>query len=45
MIMEKVLEAAEPQLRGKTVRDFTIGLTLMACELDTGDVGVSLRTP
>ena len=41
MLMEKVLEAAKPQLQGKRVRDLTIGLSLMACELDTGDVGVS----
>lgn len=41
MIMEKVLAAARVHLEGKTVRDLVIGVSLIACELDCGDVGVS----
>ena len=41
MIMEKVLAAAKPYLAGKTVRDLVIGITLVGCQLDSGDVGVS----
>jgi uncharacterized protein (DUF4213/DUF364 family) len=41
MIMEKVLAAAEPYLAGKKVCDLVIGLSLIGCQLDNGDVGVS----
>ncbi|NLP36273.1 MAG: DUF364 domain-containing protein, partial [Firmicutes bacterium] len=41
MIMEKVLQAAEPYLAQKTVQDLVIGLSLIGCQLDSGYVGVS----
>ncbi|MDR0311489.1 MAG: hypothetical protein LBJ21_07875, partial [Acidobacteriota bacterium] len=41
MIMEKVLDAARTRLEGRTVRDMAIGVSLIACELDSGDVGIS----
>lgn len=41
MIMGKVLAAAEPYLAGKAVSDLVIGLSLIGCQLDSGDVGVS----
>jgi uncharacterized protein (DUF4213/DUF364 family) len=41
MIMEKVLASAKEYLAGKTVRDLVVGISLTACELDNGDVGVS----
>ena len=41
MIMEKVLGSAQEYLAGKTVRDLVVGISLTACELDNGDVGVS----
>ena len=41
MVMEKVLDAAQTHLDGKTVRDIVAGISLIACELDSGDVGIS----
>lgn len=41
MIMEKVLSAAQAYLEGKTVRDMVVGVSLIACELDGGDIGIS----
>ncbi|NLA12061.1 MAG: DUF364 domain-containing protein [Firmicutes bacterium] len=41
MIMEKVLEKAQPYLEGRTVQDAVIGLSLIAVELDNGSIGVS----
>ena len=41
MIMKKVLSAAQEYLVGKTVRDLVVGISLTACELDSGDIGVS----
>lgn len=41
MIMKTVLAAAEPYLSGKSVRDLVIGVSLIGCQLDNGDVGVS----
>ena len=41
MIMEKVLAAAKPQLAGKAVKDLVVGISLVGCELDSGEVGVS----
>ncbi|MCC6147658.1 MAG: hypothetical protein IT308_08845 [Anaerolineaceae bacterium] len=39
--MDKVLQAAQPFLKDRVIKDFLIGLTLIACELDNGDVGVA----
>lgn len=41
MIMKKVLQAAEPYLVDKTVKDLVIGLSLIGCQLDSGNVGIS----
>ena len=41
MIIEKVLASAREHLAGKTVRDLVVGISLTACELDGGEVGVS----
>jgi len=41
MIMEKVLASAQEYLAGKTVRDLVVGISMTACELDSGEVGVS----
>jgi uncharacterized protein (DUF4213/DUF364 family) len=41
MIMEKVLAAAGPYLEGRTVSDLVIGLSLIGCQLDNGNIGVS----
>jgi uncharacterized protein (DUF4213/DUF364 family) len=41
MIMEKVLAAAKPFLQGRTVSDLVIGLSLIGCQLDNGNIGVS----
>ncbi len=41
MLMDNVLQAAEPYLQDRTIKDFLIGLSLIACELDNGDVGVA----
>lgn len=41
MIMEKVLEKAQPYLEGRTVKDAVIGLSLIVVELDNGFIGVS----
>jgi hypothetical protein len=41
MVIEKVLASAQEYLAGKTVRDLVVGISLTACELDSGDVGVS----
>ncbi len=41
MIMEKVRAAAEPYLSGRSVRDLVVGVSLIGCQLDNGDVGVS----
>ncbi len=41
MIIDKVLEAAAPYLRERTVKDLVIGLALTAVELDNGNIGVS----
>ena len=41
MIMEKVLSSAQEYLAGKTVRDLVVGISMTACELDSGDIGVS----
>lgn len=41
MIIKKVLEAAKPYLEGRTIKDAVIGLSLIAIQLDNGNVGVS----
>ena len=41
MLIEKVLSAATPYLEGRTIKDLVIGLGLISCELDNGDIGVS----
>ena len=41
MIMKRVLKAAQPYLEGRTVRDLVIGISLIAAELDNGNIGVS----
>jgi len=41
MIMEKVLSSAREYLAGKTVRDLVVGISMTACELDSGEIGVS----
>lgn len=41
MIISKVLEAAQPFLEGRTVKDLVVGLSLIAVELDNGNVGLS----
>ena len=40
-IVGRVLEAAAPSLAGKTVEDLVIGISLIACQLSDGSVGVS----
>lgn len=41
MIMKKVLAAAKPYLAQKTISDLVVGLSLMACQLDNNDIGLS----
>ncbi len=41
MIMERVVEAARPLLQGKTLRELVVGVSLTACCLSDGAVGVS----
>lgn len=41
MLTRDVIEAARPYLSGRTVADAVVGLSLMAIQLDNGDVGVS----
>lgn len=41
MLIKKVLEAAKPYLEGKKVNDLVVGLALISCELDSGEVGIS----
>lgn len=41
MILEKIYQLALPKLKGKKIKDVTIGLALMAVELDDGSIGVT----
>ncbi len=41
MLIEKIIEAATPALEKRTIKDLIVGLTLIACELDNGAVGIS----
>lgn len=41
MIMESVLQAAQPHLAGKTVTRAIVGISMIGCQLSDGTVGVS----
>lgn len=41
MMIDKVLTEARPLLEGRKIRDAVIGISLIALELDNGNVGVS----
>lgn len=41
MIIDRILEAAVPYLKGRTVKDLVMGLALIGVELDNGDIGIS----
>ncbi|AOY76281.1 Rossmann-like domain-containing protein [Clostridium formicaceticum] len=41
MLIESVLRIAQPYLQGRKVRDLVVGVSLMAVELDNGDIGIS----
>ncbi len=41
MLIESVLRAAQPYLQGRKVRDAVIGISLIAVELDNGNIGIS----
>ena len=41
MLIQSVLKAASPYLQGRKVKDVVIGISLIAVELDNGDVAVS----
>ncbi len=41
MLIESVLKAAQPYLLGRKVRDAVVGISLLAVELDNGNIGVS----
>lgn len=41
MIIDKILQAAKPYLEGRTIKDAVLGLSLIAIELDNGDIGSS----
>jgi uncharacterized protein (DUF4213/DUF364 family) len=41
VILEKIYQLALPKLKGKKIKDVTIGLALMAVELDDGSIGVT----
>ncbi len=41
MIANDIIAAAQPYLKGRIVKDMVIGLSLVACELDDGMVGIS----
>lgn len=41
LIVQNVLTAAQPCLRGKTVIDLVVGISLISCQLSDGNVGVS----
>ncbi len=41
MIMENVLLAAEPYLRDRKISDLIVGISLIGCQLDNGNIGVS----
>lgn len=41
MLMERVLQAARPYLEGKTLQELAVGISMTACCLSDGSVGVS----
>lgn len=41
MLMEKVVAAAQPVLKGKTIKDIVVGISLIGVELSDGAVGVA----
>lgn len=41
MLMEKVVAAAQPVLKGKTIKDIVVGISLIGVELSDGTVGVA----
>lgn len=41
MIMESILQAAQPYLAGKTVTRTIVGISMIGCQLSDGTVGVS----
>jgi uncharacterized protein (DUF4213/DUF364 family) len=41
MIMAKVLQSARPYLKDRYLKDLVVGISLLAVELDNGEVGVS----
>jgi hypothetical protein len=41
MIINKVLQAAKPYLEGRTIQDTVVGLSLIAVQLDNGNIGIS----
>lgn len=40
-VKQSILEAAAPYLRERRLKDLVIGISLIACELDDGNMGVS----
>ena len=40
-VVKNILDAAQPYLEGKNVKDLVIGISLISCQLDDGSVGVS----
>ena len=40
-LVEKILESAQSRLAGKTVTDLVVGVSLVACELSDGEIGIS----
>lgn len=41
MLMKSILEVAKPKMEGRTVKDLIVGISLIACELDNGNIGIS----
>lgn len=40
-LIDKVMDAARPYMKGRFVKDLVIGISLIAAELDDGSIGVS----
>ncbi|MBQ5782765.1 MAG: hypothetical protein IIV99_05200 [Oscillospiraceae bacterium] len=41
IIVKNIVDAAQPYLEGKTVKDLVVGISLITCQLSDGTVGVS----
>lgn len=41
MLIHKIVQAAEPYTKNRTIRDLVVGISLIAVQLDDGNVGVS----